>query len=103
MTLYEMVQALVLTLVIGGSVAYAFRQYFPKSLRQRLGTWMQRSQHARWMQAVGAWLVPASGKAGCASGCSSCGGCEIKTVAKTEQPLVFTPRGEQQKRSASLR
>lgn len=102
MTLYEIVQALVLTLVIGGSVAYAFRQYFPKSARQRLGAWLQRPQHAHWLQVVGAWLIPESGKAGCASGCSSCGGCEVKTAVKQEQPLIFVTQGSQPKGSTGL-
>ncbi|MGH8461522.1 MAG: DUF6587 family protein [Stenotrophobium sp.] len=103
MTAYGFLQALVLTLVIGGSVAFALRQYFPKGLRLRFGGWLQKPQHPLWMRIAGAWLVPAA-RQGCDSGCASCGGCGSgEKTSDTEQPLVFaTGKSRQKPRAGSI-
>jgi hypothetical protein len=96
---YAIFQAVVVTLILGWSVWFAVRRFFPRAYRGALAHaagLLTRSSHARTRE-LGARLMPqqVSGGGGCDSGgaCSSCGACApVSDPRGSVQPLVFQPR-----------
>lgn len=101
MSMFLVVQALVIGLVVVISAAVAFRKLMPQTSRRLLGriayAWNQPHRHAL-LRRLGQWLQPAeasSGGCGSGDGCSSCGSCApaAPAPAKTDaMPLEFRPR-----------
>lgn len=97
MSAFEIVQAVVLTLVLLASLLAAFRKLLPRTAKRvqaRLSSALDRPGRKRVVQRLGRWLQPAEAKSGgCGSGdgCSSCGGCAPAPETQA-QPLHFRER-----------
>ncbi|MGH8173548.1 MAG: DUF6587 family protein [Rhodanobacteraceae bacterium] len=95
-TLYSIVQALIIGALVAWSVAFAARRLVPTASRRaqaRIASWLELGPRAAWMRRLGHAMQPVQASSGgCgSSGCSSCGACA--PVAKVEaQPLTFRSR-----------
>lgn len=103
MTDFALIQAVIITAVVGFSTWQAFRKLMPKTSKRllgRLSATLEQPQRSALAHRLARWLQPKEAKAGgCGSGdgCGSCGGCAPPTVktpsAPVEpQPLHFRPR-----------
>lgn len=98
MTLFDIVQASIIGILVLLSALHVLRRLLPKWTRARqtaLAAWLNRPHRPSVMRAVGNWLQPGeSTGGGCGSGCNTCSTCESNpdaepaTGGKTK-PLTF--------------
>ena len=106
MSAFDLVQAVVLTLVLLASLLAAFRKLLPQTARRvqaRMSAAWDRPGRTSPVRRVGRWLQPAQAKSGgCGSGdgCSSCGGCAPVPRAPPV-PLHFRQRPDSPANRAS--
>jgi hypothetical protein len=89
MSLYDLLQALIVGGAILVSALYALGRVVPGA-RKRCASWLAGPAQPRWLQYVGVKLAGGSG--GCGDGCGTCGSC-----GPTSKVAVDPPATEAQK------
>lgn len=98
MTMSALMQATVITAVVGWSVLFAARRFLPVASRRvqaKIAGAFGRPSLPAWLRGVALRLQPqATGGGSCGDGCSSCGGCATAVARPVveAQSLTFHPR-----------
>lgn len=90
MLLYRLVEIVIVGGLVSGSALWLLGLLAPTScatVRLRLAVKMNQRGRPSWLRALASRLaaVPIASAAGCGTGCSSCGGCGLSTVAKSQR------------------
>jgi CBS domain containing-hemolysin-like protein len=94
MTLFSVVQAVIIALIVLTSAVVAFRKLLPKTatrLQAQMSASFNQPDRANWMRVIGRRIQPAAATGSCGDGCGSCGSCGPTPQSDT-QPLNFRPR-----------
>ena len=104
MTAFAIIQALILTVVVGFSAWQAWRKLMPRSSKRvlaRLSASLEQPRRGAMAHRLARWLQPSEAKGGaCGSGdgCSACGGCAPPTASpppsSEPMPLTFKSRSK---------
>jgi hypothetical protein len=97
MTLYGVVQNVIISMVVLLSVLYILRKLMPKWIRGKqlaLATMLNQPSRMLVLRKLGSFMTPGEASAGgCGSGCSSCSSCdsapEAAPAETEEKPLKF--------------
>ena len=98
MSMSALVQATVITTVVGWSILFAARRFLPVASRRaqaKIAGAFDRPSLPAWLRGVALRLQPLGSSGGsCGDDCSSCGGCAAAaaTPVVEAQPLTFRPR-----------
>lgn len=103
MTDFAVIQAVIITAVVGFSAWQVFRKLMPKTSKRvlaRLSAVLEQPRHGVVAHRLARWLQPSEAKSGgCGSGdgCSACGSCApppaVSVTPRNDvQPLHFRPR-----------
>jgi hypothetical protein len=83
---YRLIETIIVAALVTGSALWLFELFAPKvsrGLRSRVAVRLNQRGRPRPMRVLAAKLaaVPSAREAGCASGCSTCGGCGLSRVS----------------------
>jgi hypothetical protein len=95
MTLFAVVQAILIGLIVLASAVVAFRKLLPKTatrLQAHVSASFNQPARAGWLRVIGRRIQPAAATGSCGDGCGSCGSCGPTPARTDTQPLHFRPR-----------
>ena len=98
MSMFAIVQAMIIGALVLGSALYAFRKLLPGLSTRWLAAAsasLNKPWRKPWLRALGRRLQPAQATGNCGDGCGTCGSCGPTPPASARpdaQPLEFRPR-----------